>query len=218
MSPEQLVTTLFHDPAAAAGMFPAEPDLDFILAQYRDLTALARFSWTPFLSNPKLERRLHPSSAPSASRRTESGGRHQGGERGRAQLGPAGDDEAGLSRTVGDTRALGLALTGLGLTGSLGRRPGPGRVDALLTEALELWRALDWPVGQHMALVNLGMTAYLAGDLAQAEAYQRAWLAIAEQIQVPYRLGTSSMFVAQLELRRGNTQTAARLLRQALRQ
>ena len=49
MSPDQLVTTLFHDPVAAAGMLPAEPDLDFVLAQYRDMTALARFSWTPFL-------------------------------------------------------------------------------------------------------------------------------------------------------------------------
>jgi pimeloyl-ACP methyl ester carboxylesterase len=58
MTPEELVATLFHDPAAGAGMLPAEPDVDFILAQYRDMSALARFGWTPFLSNPKLERRL----------------------------------------------------------------------------------------------------------------------------------------------------------------
>lgn len=63
MSPEQVVATLYHDPAAA--VFPAEPDLDFVLAQYRDLSALARFSWTPFLSNPKLERRLHRITAPA---------------------------------------------------------------------------------------------------------------------------------------------------------
>lgn len=65
MSPEQVLTALFHDPAAASGLFPAEPDLDFILAQYRDLAALARFSWTPFLSNPKLERRLHRIPSPT---------------------------------------------------------------------------------------------------------------------------------------------------------
>ena len=65
MSPEQVLTALFYDPAAAAGLFPAEPDLDFILAQYRDMTALARFSWTPFLSNPKLERRLHRITSPT---------------------------------------------------------------------------------------------------------------------------------------------------------
>lgn len=65
MSPDQLVTTLFHDPGAAAGMLPAEPDLDFVLGQYRDMTALARFSWTPFLSNPKLERRLHRITPPT---------------------------------------------------------------------------------------------------------------------------------------------------------
>ena len=123
-----------------------------------------------------------------------------------------------LSRTAGDIRTLGLALTGLGVAGSWGTDQDPGRVSALLTEALGLWRATDWPVGQHMALVNLGLTAYLAGNLAEAEAHQQAALAIAEQIRAPYRLGTSYMFVAQLELAHGNTQVAARLLRQALRE
>jgi pimeloyl-ACP methyl ester carboxylesterase len=65
MSPEQLVGTLYHDPAIAARAFPASPDLDFVLAQYRDLTALARFGWAPFLSNPKLERRLHRITVPT---------------------------------------------------------------------------------------------------------------------------------------------------------
>jgi pimeloyl-ACP methyl ester carboxylesterase len=65
MSPGELVATLYHDPAVAAVMAPAKPDLDFVLAQYRDLAALARFSWTPFLSNPKLERRLHRVTAPT---------------------------------------------------------------------------------------------------------------------------------------------------------
>ena len=123
-----------------------------------------------------------------------------------------------LSRTAGDARTLGLALTGLGVAGSWGTGQDRGRVAALLTEALDLWRALDWPVGQHMALVNLGLIAYLAGDLEDAETHQRAALAIAEQIQAPYRLGSSHMLVAHLELRRGNTQAAARLLRQALRE
>jgi pimeloyl-ACP methyl ester carboxylesterase len=65
MTPEQVVTTLYHDPAIAAASAPAAPDLDFVLAQYRDLTALARFGWAPFLSNPKLERRLHRVTAPT---------------------------------------------------------------------------------------------------------------------------------------------------------
>jgi tetratricopeptide (TPR) repeat protein len=123
-----------------------------------------------------------------------------------------------LSRTAGDTTTLGLALTGLGVARSWGADPDRERVTALLTEALELWRAEGWPVGQHMALVNLGLTAYQASDLDAAEAHQRAALAIAEQIQAPYRLGSSYSLIGQLELRRGNIQTAARLLRQALRQ
>jgi pimeloyl-ACP methyl ester carboxylesterase len=65
MTPEQLVGALFHDPARAAGMFPEEPDVDAILRAYRDQTALARFGWTPFLCNPKLERRLRRITAPT---------------------------------------------------------------------------------------------------------------------------------------------------------
>lgn len=65
LKPPQLADTLFHDPAKAAGFLPAEPDIDTVLAAYRDTTALARFSWTPFLCNPKLERRLRRITAPT---------------------------------------------------------------------------------------------------------------------------------------------------------
>lgn len=58
MPPPHLAATLFHDPAKAAAFFPEQPGLDEVLAAYRDATALARFSWVPFLNNPKLERRL----------------------------------------------------------------------------------------------------------------------------------------------------------------
>jgi predicted ATPase/transcriptional regulator with XRE-family HTH domain len=131
---------------------------------------------------------------------------------------PLLEEAVRLSRTAGDIRTLGLALTGLGVAGSWSGDQDHGRVSAVLTDALGIWRAAGWLVGQHMALVNLGLTAYLAGNLEDAEAHQRTALAIAEQIRAPYRLGTSQMFVAQLELARGNTQAAARLLRQALRE
>jgi pimeloyl-ACP methyl ester carboxylesterase len=65
MTPQQVAGTLFHDPAMAAGFLPADPDVDTVLAAYRDATALARFSWTPFLCNPKLERRLHRITVPT---------------------------------------------------------------------------------------------------------------------------------------------------------
>jgi len=64
MPPAELVATLFHDPPPAAPA-AAAPDIDAILAAYRDATALARFSWVPFLSNPKLERRLRRVTAPT---------------------------------------------------------------------------------------------------------------------------------------------------------
>jgi pimeloyl-ACP methyl ester carboxylesterase len=46
-------------------VFPAEPDVDFILQAYRNDTALARFAWHPFMNDPKLERRLGRISAPT---------------------------------------------------------------------------------------------------------------------------------------------------------
>jgi pimeloyl-ACP methyl ester carboxylesterase len=68
MSPAKLVATLFHEPPAApAGDAPpaGAPDIDAIIAAYREVTALARFSWVPFLSDPKLEGRLHRITAPT---------------------------------------------------------------------------------------------------------------------------------------------------------
>jgi pimeloyl-ACP methyl ester carboxylesterase len=65
--PAKLPEVLFHspppappDPAAHGG-----PDIDAILAAYREATSLARFCWVPYLSNPKLERRLHRVTAPT---------------------------------------------------------------------------------------------------------------------------------------------------------
>ena len=46
-------------------MFPAEPDVDFILQLYRNDTALARYAWHPFMNDPKLERRLGRIAAPT---------------------------------------------------------------------------------------------------------------------------------------------------------
>jgi pimeloyl-ACP methyl ester carboxylesterase len=62
---EQLVPTLFHDPSAAEGMFPAEPGVDDIMRAYRNNTAFARYAWRPFLNDPKLERRLYRITAPT---------------------------------------------------------------------------------------------------------------------------------------------------------
>jgi len=64
MPPARLAATLFHDPPPAPAS-DGPPDVDAILAAYRDATALARFSWTPYLHDPKLERRLRRVSAPT---------------------------------------------------------------------------------------------------------------------------------------------------------
>ncbi len=65
MTPPELAAVLFTDPEKAAAFFPADPDVDTILAIYRDQTALARFAWAPFMNDPKLERRLDRITAPA---------------------------------------------------------------------------------------------------------------------------------------------------------
>jgi pimeloyl-ACP methyl ester carboxylesterase len=55
MTPRQIVEVLYHDTTKAP---PQDTSLDAVLAGYRDLAALARFGWSPFLNDPKLERRL----------------------------------------------------------------------------------------------------------------------------------------------------------------
>jgi pimeloyl-ACP methyl ester carboxylesterase len=65
MNPPQLMRALFHDEALVTAALSAEPTTDQILATYRDLGALARFGWHPFLNDPKLERRLHRITAPT---------------------------------------------------------------------------------------------------------------------------------------------------------
>jgi pimeloyl-ACP methyl ester carboxylesterase len=66
LKPHELPGVLFTDAAKAAEMFPpGEPDVETVLAAYKDQTALARFGWVPFLNNPKLERRLPRITAPT---------------------------------------------------------------------------------------------------------------------------------------------------------
>lgn len=65
MTPEETVAAVFHDPAIAAQIFPAEPDLDFIMGLYREKISFARLAWSPYCANPKLERRLHRVTCPT---------------------------------------------------------------------------------------------------------------------------------------------------------
>ena len=69
MPPAKVAATLFHNPPAAsssAARAPGTPpDLDAIIAAYREATSLARFCWVPFMSDPKLERRLRRVTAPT---------------------------------------------------------------------------------------------------------------------------------------------------------
>ena len=66
--PARLPEVLFHSPPPAppgAAADGAGPGIDAILAAYREATSLARFCWVPYLSNPKLERRLRRITTPA---------------------------------------------------------------------------------------------------------------------------------------------------------
>jgi pimeloyl-ACP methyl ester carboxylesterase len=67
LQPQELPPVLFHDQASpgAVAMFGHEPSVDEILQIYKDMTGMARYSWHPFINDPKLERRLHRISAPT---------------------------------------------------------------------------------------------------------------------------------------------------------
>jgi pimeloyl-ACP methyl ester carboxylesterase len=65
LPPAKLPEVLFHNPPPAPPEPAGAPDIDTIIAAYREATSLARFSWVPFLSDPKLERRLRRVTAPT---------------------------------------------------------------------------------------------------------------------------------------------------------
>jgi pimeloyl-ACP methyl ester carboxylesterase len=65
LPPTKLPEVLFHNPPPVPPEPVDAPDIDTIIAAYREVTSLARFSWVPFLSNPKLERRLRRVTAPT---------------------------------------------------------------------------------------------------------------------------------------------------------
>ncbi len=67
MNPATVVAALFHTPPPPVPE-PSPgtpPDLDAIIAAYREATSLARFTWSPYMSDPKLERRVHRITAPT---------------------------------------------------------------------------------------------------------------------------------------------------------
>jgi pimeloyl-ACP methyl ester carboxylesterase len=57
MTAKQQGKALFHDPAKIPPVDPADAVTAF--QTYKNLTGVARFGWVPFLSDPKLERRLY---------------------------------------------------------------------------------------------------------------------------------------------------------------
>ena len=61
----QLVSTVFHNPAAALALAPKDQSVDTLVELYRQSAALARVAWNPHLYNPLLRRRLARITAPT---------------------------------------------------------------------------------------------------------------------------------------------------------
>jgi pimeloyl-ACP methyl ester carboxylesterase len=64
MNPQELLMACFDDLAAAMPLMPAEFNTDYLLSQYRQLTALATLAWNPSY-DPTLERRLERIQCPT---------------------------------------------------------------------------------------------------------------------------------------------------------
>jgi pimeloyl-ACP methyl ester carboxylesterase len=57
MTPEERMGVLVRHPDRVPA--PDPTDTEAFLLNYKNMMALARFGWTPFMNNPKLERRLY---------------------------------------------------------------------------------------------------------------------------------------------------------------
>jgi len=55
---ETTLQRLFHDPARAAQILPAEYGAEVIVRGYHEYTTLARLTWNPYFYDPKLQQRL----------------------------------------------------------------------------------------------------------------------------------------------------------------
>jgi pimeloyl-ACP methyl ester carboxylesterase len=65
MTRAETAAALFHDAAVAERAFPPDPDVDVLVQEYKDKTAFAKVAWSPFMCDPKLERRLGRITAPT---------------------------------------------------------------------------------------------------------------------------------------------------------
>ncbi len=65
MTRTETAEALFHDRTLGERAFPADPDVDVLVQDYKDKTAFATVAWHPFMCDPKLARRLRRVTAPT---------------------------------------------------------------------------------------------------------------------------------------------------------
>lgn len=65
LPPDQLVRTIYHDPALAERVLAVEPTPAMIRVQVRNRNMTARLGWNPYLSNPALRARLRRIGVPT---------------------------------------------------------------------------------------------------------------------------------------------------------
>jgi pimeloyl-ACP methyl ester carboxylesterase len=65
MTRDETIAALFHNPAVGEKVLPPDPDIDMLVQDYKDKTAFAKVAWSPFMCDPKLERRLRRIKAPT---------------------------------------------------------------------------------------------------------------------------------------------------------
>jgi predicted ATPase/class 3 adenylate cyclase len=120
-----------------------------------------------------------------------------------------------IARSVGDRHLIGLSLLHLGVA-TRHHRGDTETARTLLAESLAVLREVGDAWGAAFALRDLGVAAWLAGDLDGALAYFEESLALFRSTGERFGLSTTLGFLGTATLRAGDHHRAAALLRAAL--
>jgi tetratricopeptide (TPR) repeat protein len=119
-----------------------------------------------------------------------------------------------IGRRIGDPTITALALAGLARVAL--RTTGTDEARRLCLEAVELTEGTSDRIGRSSAVHVLGVTAQIAGDLAEARKYMSERMALARELGNLAAVGIEAGNLSMVERRLGNLDRAEALAKEAL--